>query len=45
MGVIGMKIPARDRLFKDGAVTTMKDAMSYVLTRGRQKMIRTWNSG
>lgn len=32
MGVIGMKIPARDRLFKDGAVTTMKDAMSYVLT-------------
>jgi len=32
MGVIGMKIPARDRLFKDGAVNTMKDAMSYVLT-------------
>ncbi len=32
MGVIGMKIPARDRLFKDGAVTTMKDAMRYVLT-------------
>ena len=32
MGVIGMKIPARDRLFKPGAVTTMKDAMSYVLT-------------
>ena len=32
MGIIGMKIPARDRLFKPGAVTTMKDAMSYVLT-------------
>ena len=32
MGVIGMKIPARDRLFKEGAVTTMKDAMGYVLT-------------
>jgi len=31
MGVIGMKIPARDRLFKPGAVTTMKDAMGYVL--------------
>ena len=32
MGVIGMKIPARDRLFKAGAVNTMKDAMGYVLT-------------
>jgi aryl-alcohol dehydrogenase-like predicted oxidoreductase len=32
MGVIGMKIPARDRLFRDGAVNTMKDAMGYVLT-------------
>jgi len=32
MGVIGMKIPARGRLFKDGAVSTMKDAMGYVLT-------------
>jgi len=32
MGVIGMKIPARDRLFKAGAVTTMKDAMSYTLS-------------
>jgi hypothetical protein len=32
MGVIGMKIPARDRLFKDGAVNTMKDAMSYTLS-------------
>ena len=32
MGVIGMKIPARGRVFRDGGVTTMKDAMSYVLT-------------
>lgn len=32
MGVIGMKIPARDRLFKEGAVNTMKEAMGYVLT-------------
>src|SRR5512140_1345201 len=32
MGVIGMKIPARGRLFRDGAVNTMKDAMNYVLT-------------
>ena len=32
MGVIGMKIPARDRLFQPAAVTTMKDAMSYTLT-------------
>jgi aryl-alcohol dehydrogenase-like predicted oxidoreductase len=32
LGIIGMKIPARDRLFKPNAVTTMKDAMSYVLT-------------
>jgi aryl-alcohol dehydrogenase-like predicted oxidoreductase len=33
MGVIGMKIPARGRLFKEGGVTTMKDAMKYVLTQ------------
>jgi aryl-alcohol dehydrogenase-like predicted oxidoreductase len=32
MGIIGMKIPARDRLFKPGGITTMKEAMSYVLT-------------
>ena len=32
MGIIGMKIPARDRLFKPGGITTMKDAMGYVLT-------------
>uniref|UniRef100_A0A832MJ53 Aldo/keto reductase n=1 Tax=Eiseniibacteriota bacterium TaxID=2212470 RepID=A0A832MJ53_UNCEI len=32
MGVIGMKIPARGRMFRDGGITSMKDAMSYVLT-------------
>ena len=32
MGIIGMKIPARDRLLRPDGVTTMKDAMSYVLT-------------
>ncbi|UCF20377.1 MAG: aldo/keto reductase [Gemmatimonadota bacterium] len=32
MGVIGMKIPARGRLFREAGVTSMKDAMSYVLT-------------
>ncbi len=32
MGVIGMKIPARGRLFRPDGVNSMKDAMSYVLT-------------
>jgi aryl-alcohol dehydrogenase-like predicted oxidoreductase len=32
MGVIAMKIPARGRLFREGGITSMKDAMSYVLT-------------
>lgn len=32
MGVIGMKIPARGRLFREGGITSMKDAMSYVLS-------------
>lgn len=32
MGIIGMKIPARDRLFRPDGVTSMKDAMGYVLT-------------
>jgi hypothetical protein len=32
MGIIGMKIPARDRLFRPEGVSTMKDAMSYTLT-------------
>jgi hypothetical protein len=32
IGVIGMKIPARGRMFRDGGVTAMQDAMHYVLT-------------
>jgi len=32
MGVIGMKIPARGRIFRDGGITSMKQAMTYVLT-------------
>lgn len=32
MGIIGMKIPARGRIFREGGVTTMTDAMGYVLT-------------
>jgi len=32
MAIIGMKIPARGKLFREGGITTMKDAMSYVLT-------------
>ena len=32
MGVIGMKIPARDRLLRLDGVATMKDAMGYTLT-------------
>ncbi len=32
MGIIGMKIPARGRLFRQGGITSMRDALSYVLT-------------
>ena len=32
MGVIGMKIPARGRLFREGGITSMKDTMRYVMT-------------
>jgi aryl-alcohol dehydrogenase-like predicted oxidoreductase len=32
MGVIGMKIPARGRIFREGGITSMNDAMSYVLS-------------
>ncbi len=32
MGVIGMKIPARGRIFREGGITSIKDSMSYVLT-------------
>jgi predicted aldo/keto reductase-like oxidoreductase len=33
MGVIGMKIPARGRMFQPGGLTSMKDAMHYVLSK------------
>ncbi len=32
MGIIGMKIPARGRIFKKGGIATMKQAMEYVMT-------------
>lgn len=32
MGIIGMKIPARDRIFDYGGIITMKEAMSYTMT-------------
>ncbi|MGB9665195.1 MAG: aldo/keto reductase [Ignavibacteria bacterium] len=32
LGIIGMKIPARGRIFRNGGITTMKQAMEYVLT-------------
>ena len=32
MGVVGMKIPARGRIFKDGAITTIKPPLRYVLS-------------
>jgi aryl-alcohol dehydrogenase-like predicted oxidoreductase len=32
IGVIGMKIPARGRIFREDGVTTMSQAMSYVLS-------------
>ncbi|MCK5135993.1 MAG: aldo/keto reductase [Bacteroidales bacterium] len=32
MGIIGMKIPARDRIFSHGGIITMKEAMSYTLS-------------
>jgi aryl-alcohol dehydrogenase-like predicted oxidoreductase len=32
MGIIGMKVPARGRLFRAGGITTMSEAMGYVLT-------------
>ena len=33
MGVIGMKIPARGQMFREGGLTSMKDAMHYVLSK------------
>ncbi|MBA3016233.1 MAG: aldo/keto reductase [Proteobacteria bacterium] len=32
MGVIGMKVPARGRIFRENGVVTMETAMRYVLT-------------
>ena len=32
MAVIGMKVPARGRIFREGGLTTMEQAMRYVLT-------------
>jgi uncharacterized protein len=39
MGVIAMKIPARGRLFKDGGLTSMRDAMHWVLTQSVSTVI------
>jgi len=33
MGVIAMKIPARGRIFRSGGLTSMKDAMHWVLSQ------------
>ncbi len=32
MGIVGMKIPARDRIFTHGGIISMKEAMDYVMT-------------
>jgi len=32
MGIIGMKIPARDRIFSRGGIITMEEAMSYTMS-------------
>lgn len=32
MGIVGMKIPARDRIFSKGGIITMDEAMNYVLS-------------
>jgi len=32
LGIIGMKIPARDRIFSHGGILSMKEAMSYTLS-------------
>lgn len=32
MGIIGMKIPARRRLFREGAITGIREPLSYVLS-------------
>jgi hypothetical protein len=32
MSIVGMKVPARGRIFREGGITTMGQAMGYVLT-------------
>ncbi|MEE4116385.1 MAG: aldo/keto reductase [Marinilabiliaceae bacterium] len=32
IGIVGMKIPARDRIFDHGGIISMKEAMDYVMT-------------
>jgi len=32
MGIVGMKIPARDRIFSNGGIISIKEAMDYVMT-------------
>lgn len=32
MGIVGMKIPARDRIFEHGGIITIKEAMEYVMS-------------
>ena len=32
MGIVGMKIPARDRIFDHGGIISMKEAMDYVIS-------------
>ena len=32
MGIVGMKIPARDRIFDHGGIITIKEAMEYVMS-------------
>jgi uncharacterized protein len=32
MGIVGMKIPARDRIFSHGGIITIKEAMEYVMS-------------
>lgn len=32
MGIVGMKIPARDRIFDRGGIISMKEAMDYVMS-------------
>lgn len=32
MGIVGMKIPSRDRIFSNGGIITIKEAMSYTLS-------------